>query len=60
MDSFILRYILVKFIRVFDRAVLDADSAARALALINILGVFSQLDLKVSCFPNYAVNLSVS
>ncbi len=60
MDGLILRYVLVKLIRVFDRAILDAGSATRAFLLDNIPGLLKQGYLKVSLFPFYTVNFSVS
>jgi len=59
MDGFILRYFLIKLIRVFDRAVFYAGRATRALALYNISGLFDEGDPEVSCFSFYTVNFSV-
>jgi hypothetical protein len=59
MDGFILRYFLIKLIRVFDRAVFYAGRTTRAFALYDISGLFSQGDLKVSCFPDDTINLSI-
>ena len=59
MDGFILRYFLIKLIRVFDRAVFYAGSTTRAFALYNISGLFNQGYLEVSCFSFYTVNFSV-
>jgi len=59
VDGFILRYLLIKLIRVFDRAVFDAGRAARAFALDDIPGLLNQGDLKVSRFPRDAVNFGV-
>jgi hypothetical protein len=59
MDGFILRYFLVKLIRVFDRAVFYAGRTTRAFALCNISGLFNQGDLEVPCFSFYTVNFSV-
>ena len=59
MDGFILRYFLIKLIRVFDRAVFDAGRTTRAFALYNISGLFNQGDLEVSCFPRDTVNFSI-
>jgi hypothetical protein len=59
MDGFILRYFLIKLIRVFDRAVFYAGSTTRAFALYNISGLFNQCYLEVSCFSFYTVNFSV-
>lgn len=58
MNGFILRYFLIKLIRVFDRAVIYTGSTTRAFALINIFGVFNQCYVEVSCFPFYTVNFS--
>ncbi len=59
MDGFILRYFLIKLIRVFDRAVFYTGSTTRALALCNISGLFNQGYLEVSCFSFYTVNFSI-
>ena len=59
MDGFILRYFLIKLIRVFDRAVFHAGRTTRAFALYNISGLFNQRDLEVSRFPFDTVNFSI-
>ena len=59
MDGFILRYVLIKLIGVFDRAVLYAGSATRAFLLDNIPGLLKQGYLEVSFFPFYTVNFSI-
>ncbi len=59
MDGFILRYFLVKLIRVFNRAVLHARRTTRAFALYDIPGLLRQGDFKVSCFPSYTINFSI-
>jgi len=59
MDGFILRYVLIKLIRVLDWAVFYTGSATRAFALDNISGLFNQGCLEVSCFPFYTVNFSI-
>jgi len=59
MDGFILRYLLIKSIRVFDRAVLDAGRTTRAFAFQNISGLFGQGDLKVPCFPDDTINVRI-
>ena len=59
MDGFILRYVLIKLIRVFDRAVLDTGSATRAFLLENIPGLLKQGYLEVSLLPFYTVNFRI-
>jgi hypothetical protein len=59
MDGFILRYVLVEFIRVFDRAVLYTGSTASALVLQDIPGLLGKGNLKVAYVPFYTVNLSI-
>jgi hypothetical protein len=59
MDGFVLRYFLIVFIRIFDRAVFYTSGTTGALVLQNIPGLFSQSYLKVSCFPFYAVNFRI-
>jgi hypothetical protein len=59
MDGFILRYFLIKWIRVFDRAVFYTGRTTRAFALYYISGLFNQRDLEVSCFSLYTVNFSI-
>jgi hypothetical protein len=59
MDGFILRYFLIKLIRVFDRAVFYTGRTTRAFALNNISGLFNQGYLEVSCFPYDTVNFSI-
>ena len=59
MDGFILRYLLIKLIRIFDRAVFYAGRTTRAFVLQNIPGLFNQRYLKVPCFAFYTVNFSI-
>ena len=59
MDGFILRYFLIKLIRVLDRAVFYAGSTTRAVVLYNISGLFNQGYLEVSCFSFYAFNFRI-
>jgi hypothetical protein len=59
MDGLILRYFLIKLIRVFDRAVFDAGRTTRAIALDNISRLFNQGDLEVSCFSFDTVHFRV-
>ena len=59
MDSFILGYFLVEWVRVFHRTALDTGRATRALVLYNVSGLFDKCYLKVSCLPFYTVNFSI-
>ncbi len=59
MDRFILRYVLIKFIRVFDRAVFYTGSTTRAFLLQDIPGFSSKGYLKVPFFPLYTVDFSI-
>ena len=59
MDGFILRYFLIKLIRVFDRAVFDTGRTTRAFTLVNIFRLFSQCDLEISCFPGDTINFRI-
>jgi hypothetical protein len=59
MDGFILRYFLIKLIRVFDRAVFYTGSTTRAFVLYNISGLFNEGYLEVSCFSFYTLNFSI-
>ena len=59
MDGFILRYVLIILIRVFDRAVFYAGRTTCASVLFNVSGLLDQGDLKVSCFSFYTVNFSI-
>jgi len=59
MDGFILRYFLIKLIRVLDRAVFYTGSTTRAFVLYNVSGLLDQGYLKLSCFPFYTVNFSI-
>jgi hypothetical protein len=51
MHGFIVGYILIEPIRVFDRAVFDACCTARALVLDDVAGLFGQGDLKSPASP---------
>jgi len=59
MDGLILRYFLIKWIRVFDRAVSYAGGATRAFTLDNIPGLFNQRNFEISCFSCYTVNFGI-
>jgi hypothetical protein len=59
MDGLVLRYLLIKLVRVFDRAVFDTGRTTRAFVLQNISGFFNQGDLEVPRFPLYPVNFGI-
>jgi len=59
MDGLILRYFLIKLIRVFDWAVFHAGGATRAFVLQDISGLFRQRYLEVSRFSFYTVNFGI-
>jgi hypothetical protein len=59
MDRLIIRYFLVKLIRVLGRAVFYTGRTGRAFVLSNISGLLRQGDLKVSCCPFYFINFSI-
>jgi hypothetical protein len=59
MDGFILRYVLVEFIRVFDRAVFYTGGTASALVLQDIPGLLGKCYLEVSYFSFYTVHLGI-
>ena len=59
MDGLILRYLLIKSIRVFDRTVFYTGRTTCAFVLQNIPGLPNQRYLEVSCFPLYTINFSV-
>jgi len=58
MDGFIFRYVLIKSIRVLDRAVLYTGSTTRASVLYDVSWLFNQGYLEVSRFPFDTVNFS--
>jgi hypothetical protein len=59
MDGFILRYFLIKLIRIFDRTVFNTGRTTRAFVLLNISGLSIQGYLEVPCFSFYTVNFSI-
>lgn len=59
MYRFSLRYILIVFVGVFNRAVLYAGSTTRAFVLYDISGLFIQCYGEVSFFPFYTFNISI-
>ena len=59
MNGFILGYILIELIRVFNRAIFCTGRATRASVLDNVSGFLGQGDLKVSCLAFYTVNYSM-
>jgi hypothetical protein len=56
MDGLILGYFLIKYIRVFNRAVFDTGRTSCAVFLNDVSGFLRQGDLKVPCFTLYTVN----
>jgi len=60
MDGFILRYLLIKLIRIFNRAVFDTGCATCAFALYDISGFFKQRYPEASLFPFNTVNFSIA
>jgi len=59
VDGFILRYFLIKGIRVLDRAVFYTGRTTPAFVLQNIPGLLNQGYFEVSCLAFYTVNLSI-
>jgi len=59
VDGFILRYSLIKLIRIFLRAIFDAGGATRAFVLDNVSGVFGQGNRKVSRLSLYTVHFRI-
>ena len=59
MDGFILRYFLIKWIRVFNRAVFCAGRTTRTFVFYNVSGFLGKGYLKISCFALYTVNFSM-
>ena len=59
MDGFILRYFLIKLIRIFDRTVFYTGRTTRAFVFYNIAGFLDQSYLEVSRLPLYTVNFSI-
>jgi hypothetical protein len=59
MDGLILRYLLIKLIRVFDRAVFHTGRATRAFVLKNISGFSNQGYFEVPRFSLYTVNFGI-
>ena len=59
MDGFILRYFLIKLIRIFDRAVFYAGRTTRAFVLHDVSGLLGKGYLEVPCVSLYTVNLGI-
>ena len=59
MDGFILRYFLIKWIRVFHRAVFYTGRTTRAFVFYDVSGLLDQGYLEVSRFPFYIVNFRI-
>jgi hypothetical protein len=59
MDSFIHRYILIKLIWIYDRAIFRTGRTTRASVLYDVSGLFNQGDLEISCFPFNTLNFGV-
>jgi hypothetical protein len=50
MNSFVLGYILIELIRIFNRAIFYTGSTTCAFVLFNISRFFNQVNLEVPCF----------
>jgi hypothetical protein len=59
VDGLILRYFLVKGVRVFDRTVFDAGRTTRTFALDDIPGFPDERCLEISCLPFDTVNFRI-
>jgi len=59
MDGFVLRYFLIKLVRVCYRAVFYTGSTARTFVLYNVSGLSNQRYFEVSCLSFYTVNFSI-
>ena len=59
MYGFVLRYSLIKLIRVRDWAVFYTGSTARTFVLYNVSGLSNQRYFEVSCLSFYTVNFSI-
>jgi hypothetical protein len=59
VNRFILRYVLIEFIRVFHRTVFYTGGTARAFLLQDIPGLLGKAYLKVSYFSLYTINFSI-
>jgi hypothetical protein len=51
VDGFVVRYFLVKPVRVFDRTVLYTGGTTRTFVLINVSGLLGQSNLEIPCMP---------
>ena len=60
MDSFIPGYVLIKFIRVCNRAIFDAGSTTRTHIFLYIPGLSGQAYFKITSFTLYTINFSVT
>jgi len=59
VNGFIIRYILIKLIRVFYRAVFYTGSTTSAFIFYNVSGLFGKGYLKVTRFSFHTVNFSI-
>ncbi len=60
MDGFVLRYFLIKSVRIFDGTIFDTGRTTRAFALDDISGLSDQSDPEISFLPLYPVNFSIA
>ena len=59
MNSFVIRYLLIEYIRVLHRTVFHAGSTTRALVLDDVPGLFGQSDHEVTRLSLYPFNLGI-
>jgi hypothetical protein len=59
VDSLVLRYFLIKLIRIFNRTIFRAGCTTRAIILNNVPRFLRQGNIKVTCSTFYAVNFRV-
>jgi len=56
VDGFIVRYFLIKLVRVVDRTVFYTGGTTRTFVLINVSGLFRQGNFEVSCMSFNTLN----
>ena len=59
MDGFIIRQVLVEWVRDIDWTVLHTGITPRAFIFYDVSGFFDQTDPEISCFPFHTVHFGI-
>jgi hypothetical protein len=56
VDGLVIRYFLIKLVRVVDRTVFYTGGTTRAFVFYDVSGLLSEGNPKISCLPFYFID----